>query len=657
MATLDPLLNITEAERDLFLEETNEHLETLETGLLKLEEGSAPAAVLNEIFRSAHTIKGSAATLGLEDMTSLTHLMESWFDRFRAGSRPTPDIVDALLKATDILKTMATGLAGGACGDVDVAPVLALLTTGLQAGAERPTGEDGPAVAAKRTVGTTGSNWQVTALIEDQCPMPAVRALQLLLALDEVGEVAGSIPDRSDIESERVQRQVTVWLASDLEREEIIRAVSSVPEIVRSEVEAVRPETGVETGDRQQAGETRQAETGTVRINVAILDDLMNLVGELVIGRGRLSSIGEQLAGRRGAEDLSEELARLSTQLARVTGSIQDAVLKARMLPLTRVFQRLPRLVRDLSRQQGKSVELVIRGEDTELDRSIHELLGDPLTHLVRNSIDHGIELPDERERKGKSRGGLIEIRANHEESRVVISLTDDGRGLDAALLRKIAVKRGLLTKGAADELSDSETCELIFSPGFSTSEQVTEVSGRGVGMDVVKRNVEQAGGRIEIDTIPGRSTTIRLVLPLTLATLRVLLVNAGGHTLAAPLSTVQETLHVPTEAIRPINKRPHTLVRDSLVPLIWLEDLYSPNPDWQSRVNGQLTVVLARHNAGVAGIVVDGLLGEREVVIKRLGEAVGNVPGIGGATILGDGGVALILDVPGMVRALSARG
>ena len=644
-------LGLSEDELRLFLDEMTEHLEILEAELLRLERGETDPEQLALIFRAAHTIKGAAATVGLEGMAHLTHAMETLFDRMRSGSlTATPAVVGALLQAVDALRQ---GLAA-----ISHRQLPAELPAGLlQALGAAAAGEQGPSEALVVRVRLT-----------PECPMPAVRALQVVLALQALGRVQASDPPQAAIEAEQVRDSLTVWLQSSVQAATVRAKLAAIADLAAIAVDAV-PEGLAEAAAPAEApaGPARQGNGGTgagaaggggddrtIRVDVALLDDLMNLVGELVIDRGRLAGLAQALGLRGGAQDIAEELTRVTGHVARVTGRLQETVLKARMLPVERIFRKFPRMVRDVAQQLGKVVEFRVAGEETELDRSLLEVLSDPLMHLLRNALDHGIESPAERSRAGKPESSTLVLTAAQEESHVVICVRDDGRGIDPDRVRAAAVRKGLLSSERARELSEQEAIDLLFAPGFSTVEQVTDLSGRGVGLDVVRKNIERVGGRVEVESRLGVGTAFRLILPLTLATTQALLVQMASGTLALPLSAVAETLLVPPSDISTIKGRWVARVRGNVVPLLWVEQFMSPGVR-PLRVTQPLLAVLVSHKGEKIGLVVDRLLGQQEVVVKGLGEFFGQVKGVSGVTILGDGSLALIVDVGGLVSQLTA--
>mgnify|MGYP000926769652 CR=1 FL=1 len=390
-----------------------------------------------------------------------------------------------------------------------------------------------------------------------------------------------------------------------------------------------------------------------MRIDVERLDRLLNLVGELVIDRTRLIGLGRALQDQMGEHHMLSEITETVFHLGRITDEMQAEVMKSRMLPIGTVFSRFPRVTRDLSTRQGKKVELVIEGQETELDRSVIEEIGDPLVHLLRNAIDHGIELPEERVAAGKPELATVKLTAEHVESSIVITVQDDGRGIDPAKIKAKALERGVISFETSQRLSDAETVELIFSPGFSTATTVTEVSGRGVGMDIVRTNVERLGGTVEVQSKLGEGSRFFLRLPLTLAIVQALLVRVGGGIYALPLSSVTETLRVPVTDIQKLQQQEAILLRGRVLPVVRCSNLFHCTSEIPADAR-DILVVAVKVGERQIGLAVDRLLGEQEVVIKSLGDLIGDVPGLSSAAILGDGTVALIVDVPALVQRLA---
>jgi two-component system chemotaxis sensor kinase CheA len=387
----------------------------------------------------------------------------------------------------------------------------------------------------------------------------------------------------------------------------------------------------------------------TIRIDVARLDALLNLVGELVIDRTRLFQLGSSLVDQFGDDRTLGDLQQTALHIGRITDELQEQVMKSRMLPVESVFNRLPRVVRDVAAKQGKQIEFIIEGKDTELDRSVIEEIGDPLLHLIRNGVDHGIETPDERIAAGKPPVGRLKLSAQHADSFIVIALEDDGKGIPVESVKRKAVERGVVTQEQADRMSDQEAVQLIFAPGLSTAETISDVSGRGVGMDVVRANVEKINGSVEVQTRKGHGTTFTIRLPLTLAIVQALLVRVAGGIYALPIHSVTETLHVESNQVHQVNHREAIMLREQVLPLVNLRHVFDLD-DAASAQNENRLVVAVHTNNRQIGLIVDGLVGEQEIVIKPLGQLVGDVAGISGAAILGDGSVALIVDVAALI-------
>ncbi len=694
--TMQP--HVSGEEIQLFLEELEEQVQTLEEGFLSLEKGGADAETLNACFRAAHTVKGSSAAIGHQQMAALTHAMENVLDLMRKGElAPGRRVMDVLFAGLDSLRALKGALTEGWEAQVDVAAVLKDLRDVAAGRGEAPalaTGEGSalpPEVldSLRRGLAEGLVPLQVTAFLAPDSIMPAVRAYQIFLALNEVGEVAWSRPTIDEIEAEEVGTEVTFWLLTAEARETVRNAVAGVTDVVKVEIalldadrllrgaglapapgtpagtapgETAAGEEGAASGGARAGGlavpepRTVQAagESRTVRVDVAILDNLMNLIGELVIDRTRVGQLSAQLAAVPGVEELAGEISRISNHLARITGFLQDEILKARMLPIDRLFKKFPRMVRDLEQKFGKPINFVVRGEDTELDRAVIEVLGDPLIHLLRNAIDHGIESPEEREAAGKPRAGTVVLAAYHSDNQIVVEVSDDGRGIDPELIREVAVAKGIISRERARELSERDAYMLIFAPGFSTAREVSEISGRGVGMDVVRKNIERVNGRVEVESRVGEGTTFRIFLPLTLATIRALLVRTAGQTFALPLSAIVETMRVDRSRIQLVRGQEVVIVRDRVVPIKRLDE-YLGMSGGSEPDKGSYAVLVNAAGATV-GLIVDSLLGEQEIVIKSLGRFIGDVPGLAGATILGDGSVALILDVRGLHEAVWER-
>lgn len=619
----------------VFLSEADEHLQALEEGALQLERHGPTPELVAGLFRSAHTLKGSAGALGFQRIAKLAHAVEEVLEALRAG-RAADGLADLLLECVDTLRALRQEVSdGGERTDVDE------LVQRLQGWKEGGT-QDGLHPV------------DVRVRLREDCPMRAARALALLRMLREHAEVEQVAPPEDAIAQGQLELEFTARVRA--------REPEALQELLAGpEVESVRVMPAWEARDErwldlgpQARGKlpddpelTRRASLRTVRVDVERLDRLMNLVGELVVDRIRFQQIAERLRRLDGANGLAQELAEAAGHLGRVASDLQAQVLKARMLPIEHLFSRFPRYVRDLAQRAGKRVEVVLEGQDTELDRSVIEQIGGPLMHLVRNAVDHGIEPPEERQRLGKPTAGRLRLAAVQEEEGILVVVEDDGRGIDTDRVREKAVGLGLLTAEAAARLSEEEAVELIFHPGLSTASQVTDVSGRGVGMDAVRAGVQALGGSVEVETQRGRGTRFVLRLPLTLAIVRALLVSCGGERYAIPLAGVQEIVEVPAERVHRVGSYRATVLRGNALPLVSVhEALGLPAPENPGRL---LCVVTGGRRR--VGLWVDRVLGEGEIVVKPLGSYLGQVDGVSGATILGDGRVALILDPSALVR------
>jgi two-component system chemotaxis sensor kinase CheA len=626
----------------LFLAECDELLQRVEESLVDLEQAPDDQALLNEIFRAAHTIKGSSATIGHARMAALTHAMETRLDDVRKRTAAvTPELIEALLMALDVLKVLRDEVETRVAADVDVEAAAAAV--------ERR--------AALRTAAKTPEQAHTHRfkIVLEEGPWAAVRALQALLALGELGQVLESEPSQAEIEAEDacIGRALVAVVRTAAPVSELLEALNHVPELgtITCESVAARPEpshsAASEALTTKSVAPARSSST-TIRIDVARLDALLNLVGELVIDRTRLVQLGSSLIDQFGDHGVLADLQQTALHIGRITDELQEQVMKSRMLPVESVFNRLPRVVRDVAARQGKQIEFIIEGKETEVDRSVIEEIGDPLLHLIRNAVDHGIEQPEARVAAGKPAVGRLRLSASHTDSVIVIALEDDGGGIDIEAVKRKAVDRGVVSQDHADRMSDTEAVQLIFSPGLSTAAQLSDVSGRGVGMDVVRANVEKVNGSVEVETRRGAGTKFTIRLPLTLAIVQALLVRVAGGIYALPINSVIETLRIEHDQIHRVNHREAVLLRDSILPLVSLRRVFGTD-DAEPPECSRLIVAVQTAQRQV-GLVVDGLVGEQEIVIKPLGHLVGEVAGLSGAAILGDGSVALIVDVAALI-------
>ncbi|WP_338833955.1 Chemotaxis protein CheA [Moorella humiferrea] len=664
----------------IFLDEAEEQLQQLDEAIVKLEQSPDDIELLNTIFRAAHTLKGSSASMGFNRLATLTHRMENVLDLLRQGKMAvTREIIDVLLASLDRLRLLKDGLAAGSgeSGEIDdvVARLESVLAPQKAAGdaAEKGGGHnltlDDIEENVIRAAQVKGFNpYEIQVRLEQGCQMKGARAYLVFNNLKDVGEIIKSIPHTQDLEAERFDDTFTLVLVSREDADTLANIVKSISEIQEVVVRPIRLAEDMEKTTRKAPaagggeGPISQAEgrggenriTQTVRVDVQRLENLMNLVGELVIDRTRLAEVGNGLKARLGSEELLETLEEVSMHIGRITSDLQEEIMKARMFPIDQVFNRFPRMVRDLARKAGKEIDFIVEGRETELDRTVIEEIGDPLIHLLRNAIDHGIEDPAERLKAGKPRRGTVRLRAFHQENQIVITVEDDGAGMDPEKIKAKAVEKGLISREAAARLHPREALDLIFQPGFSTADKVTDVSGRGVGMDIVRAHLEKINGTIDIRTTPGKGTCFTIKLPLTLAINRSLLVQNGGQVYAFPLANVIEIISITPAEIQYVHRQQVVVVRGRVLPLVYLGHALGQARELPPGESYAVVIVgLAEKQIG---FIVDNLIGEQEIVIKSLGNFIGKIPGIAGATIMGDGSVALILDVRSLIDGLGVE-
>jgi two-component system chemotaxis sensor kinase CheA len=667
----------------VFYEESFEGLAVMEHGLLALPEGPADREVVDAIFRAAHSIKGGAGTFGLGEVTAYTHRAETLLDEIRAGRRPvTAAAREALLEATDVLSRMLQALKEGAAVDVAaVAASASRLDALLADSGEVSETDSGGRGATERAIPPAAmaepGHWQIRFRPHRHFFRTGNEPLRLLRELAELGECRvqtrmTELPRLAELVPDDCHLGFGITLAGSVTEADIRAVFDWVEGDCELTLERVHGETpaltglapvtpGLPSGDTPPAAgagtdgpavaarETRTASrpadgsAQSIRVGIDKVDALINLVGELVITQSMLSRFGD-----RHDPALHEALRDGLAQLARNTRELQETVLKIRMLPISVCFSRFPRLVHDLSARLGKQVALRLAGEQTELDKTVLENIGDPLVHLVRNCLDHGIETPERRLAAGKPAAGTLSMHAWHEGGSIVIEVADDGAGLDRERILARAIERGLVAPG--ETLADQAIDDIIFLPGFSTAETLSEISGRGVGMDVVRRNIQALGGQIEVSSRPGAGTTFSIRLPLTLAILDGQLVEVAGQTFVIPLVSIVESLQVEPRALRSVSAAAEVYrLREDYIPLVRLREALGLGSAGGEPLR-RLIVVVEADGARV-GLVVDDLLSQQQVVIKSLESNYRQVPGVSGATILGDGAVALILDVNALVR------
>ncbi|MEK7809922.1 MAG: chemotaxis protein CheA [Chloroflexota bacterium] len=657
---MELLFDLAEDELQIFLAEADEHLQTLDEGLVRLEREGEDAELLQAIFRAAHTLKGSAGMIGHRRMADLTHALENIFDGLRRNSLAiSASLVDACLESLDVIKILRNEVAEGALSPVDIDPLRKrLLALGEGAAASAP--------VTKNPKGLPDPSGLVaiSADIASTSAVSAARAFQILLALQALGEVPDFDPPQAVIETAAPVHHINARVVTSKSKDEISKVLLNISEIDSLTIEGETipinkfvsrpPPSSIAAPKNGNADHARVVVDKTVRTSVGRLDNLMNLVGELITDRNRLFQARTDFERRFRGDEHVDNLAQTILHVGRITDQLQEEVMRIRMLPIANVFNKFPRLVRDLSRKADKQMELVTKGEDTELDRSVIEVIDDPLIHLIRNSVDHGIEPPAVRVAAGKAERGTITLTARHEESRIIITVEDDGRGIDVERVKASAAKKNLISEDEAAKLSPEEAIDLIFLPGLSTADKVSDVSGRGVGMDIVRTNIERLSGNVTVETWAGRGTRFQIALPLTLAIIQSLLVDVGRGTYAIPLAAVMETLRIPLSDIHTVRGKPLIRVRDHILPLVGLSQAFGFT---NGKANGATHryVVAVKWGKLEVGLMVDKLLGTQEVVIKSLGVVVGETPGVSGAAILGDGRVALIVDVPSLFKMIGA--
>ena len=684
---------------DMFLDESHEHLQSLNEGLLRLEENMEEIGAVNDIFRNAHTLKGMSATMGYAKIAELTHEMEDVLDLVRKEQlKLNEDIMDTLFKCLDSLEQMVDSVGNGESEDVvDVSDLVAKLSS-ISKGTPAPAAA-APAAAASQPEAETAEGdagldldeidldvmkkakeaglhiYHVKVTLMETCVLKAARSVMVMHALDEIGDVIKSIPAAEDLEQEKFEFSFDVVVATENDVETVKNAVDTVSEIEDIAVQELDPDKlgkdaapapaakaaaapaakaaaapaakAAAPAEKKDAAKPaaaapakKQHQSQSVRVDIEKLDTLMNLMGELVINKVRLEQIGQT----HRMSDLMETL----EQMDRVTGDLQNIVMKVRMVPVSAVFNRFPRMVRDVSKELGKEINLTIEGEETELDRTVIDEIGDPIMHLLRNSLDHGVESPDAREEKGKPRVGEVGLIARHEGNNVVIMITDDGAGIDASKIRRKAVEKGMVTQEEADRLDDADAVRLIFLPGFSTAEQITDISGRGVGMDVVRSKIEALSGHVDVETHIDEGSVFKIKLPLTLAIIQAMLVQVQDEMYAIPLGSIDSTINIEPTDIQTVQNKEVIVLRGEIIPIIRMEEaLQVPH----TKDSDELFVVVVHAGEAKAGIVVDNLIGQQEIVIKTLGNLFAGLKLFGGATVLGDGKVALILDVATMIQ------
>ncbi|WP_214776862.1 chemotaxis protein CheA [Exiguobacterium sp. s22] len=653
----------------LFLDESQEHIQSINTQLLKLEQ-SGGADVVQEIFRSAHTLKGMSSTMGYERVANLTHEMESALDLVRGGKKESNQLLlDTMFIAMEQMEDMIADIeSGGQGANVDVSETVAAFQSfigGKEVTVEKTSETNTFEVdlytnsVIDQAKQTGFEAFQITVKLSDAVVLKAARAYMVFDRLQELGEVVRTNPETEEIEQEQFDLTFDVLFLSQETAEVIEHAIAQVSEVERVEVhafvqsadsepevavtaETIAPEPVVQAAPvQEEVKDTKdtkeqvaaQAQAKTIRVNLERIDRLMNLFEEFIIDRGRLERLADEVA--------QPELNETVEKIKRGTNELQSLVLTLRMMPIEQVFNRFPRMVRSVAKEIHKKVQLDISGAETELDRTVIDEIGDPLVHLIRNAIDHGIERPEVRLQAGKPEQGMLALRAYHGGNRVFIEIEDDGAGINVDKVRSKALERGVISDEEATMMSENELAMLIFAPGFSTADVVTDLSGRGVGLDVVKNKIESLGGVVSLETVAGQGTKFQVSLPLTLSIISAMLVQVGEESYAIPLTSILETTLLDEADILTAHRERVFDFRGQLVPLVYLKEMFGIDSETKS----QFPVVVVRKGNKLVGVVVNDLIGQQEIVMKPLGTYLEGIPAISGATILGDGRVALIVD------------
>jgi two-component system, chemotaxis family, sensor kinase CheA len=647
---------------EVFLDESREHLQAINDNLLKLEKQPTEIEIVQEIFRSAHTLKGMSATMGFEDIASLTHQMENVLDKIRHHELTvTTEVIDLTFAAVEALEEMVQSISEGNNGKKDVTKLVSQLKqveTGKPTEEEESVGQPSTtglleideyqATIISQAVNNGYQAFQITVQLTEDCILKGPRAYMVFSNLEPLGEAIKTVPEVDEIEEGNFDQSFSFLFISTESSKLIQETIEKVSEIEKVEVAGFsmeeqsveRPkETVQSTEDEKQPTKEKPKQSKTIRVNIERIDHLMNLFEEVIIDRSRL----EDLSKKYKDQELNETVENMT----RVTEDMQGLLLAMRMVPIDQVFNRFPRMVRDLSKDLHKKISLEIIGSDTELDRTVIDEIGDPLVHLIRNSLDHGIETPEKRLQAGKVEEGKITLKAYHSGNHVFIDIVDDGAGINREKVEKKAIENGLISVEHSKQLSDEEVYHLIFASGFSTADQISDISGRGVGLDVVKNKIESLGGSIVVSSEPGKGSMFSIQLPLTLSILSTLLVKVHQETFAIPLSSIIETVALNPQDIKYVHGQKVMDFRGHIVPLVSLNKVYGVSDQDDS----SHSVVIIQKGDKRSGLLVDSFIGQREVVLKSLGNYLKNIFAISGATILGNGEVCLIIDPNALVK------
>lgn len=677
----------------MFIDESRDHLQAMNEHLLSLENSPEDVSIVQHIFRSAHTLKGMSATMGFEDLASLTHEMENVLDLVRNHKLKMDSFIfDCIFKSLDALESMVEDIIQGGTGKADVTEIVAALKSIVSGDYIKNGAASGTSGSSAANQGETEKSkeldefqfsilqqsieagipvFRLEVTVRQDCVLKAARAYMVFNVLEQNGEVIKSNPSVEDIEQEQFESSFIVYYISQMDQEQLSSQIASVSEIdkvdlvildqaklddlikapaaVQAQVNPLASSPSAAQSEAPKAEAKRAANGGgtpvagrTIRVDIERLDTLMNLFSELLIDRVRL----EQLASEVRRTDLTETV----EHMARVSSDLQSIVLKLRMVPVDSVFNRFPRMIRDVAKTLDKKVDLVITGADTELDRTVVDEIGDPLVHLLRNAVDHGIEPTAERVQIGKPETGTIHLRAYHSGNHVFIEIEEDGRGINREKVLNKAIQNGVVTTEQAERLTDEDVYQLLFASGFSTADQISDISGRGVGLDVVKTKIESLGGQVNVSAKWGKGTKFSVQLPLTLSIISAMLIRLGEEKYAIPLSSIVETMAVKSEQIRVVHGNAMINYRSTVIPLIRLAHLFDV-PGSTQETDAEMQIVVIRKGDKMAALVVDEFIGQQEIVLKSLGKYLTNLFAVSGATILGDGQVALIIDTNALIK------
>ncbi|HHY74123.1 MAG TPA: chemotaxis protein CheA [Bacillus bacterium] len=688
---------------NVFLDELDEQLQILDEKVLELEQDCNNLDIIQSIFRAAHTLKGSSAAMGFEKMKELTHKVENIFDLIRNNQlEVNTSIINVIFESIDFIKVLKGGIINGTLTEIEITPIVEKLenckdsyeettasgsegkqtisnssSEGMQSANENPLKDvrlnDEQTDYIHKALNVGEFVFAVQVRLAPEAMLKSVRAFLVQNNLKDVCEIFASFPEQTVIEDdENFDGLLVYFVRTNASEEEIYTIVNSIADIASIQLlsitegnfeqftkrenviafqsEKIQEQKSNENGANGKTEQQKLKVQQTIRVDVNRLEHLLNLVGELVIDQTRLADLRSRLEDRYTNDSDIELFTEVGNHIGQVISELQEGMMKTRMLPIEQLFNRFPRMVRDLCQKANKEIDFVIEGKETELDRNLIEEIGDPIIHLLRNSLDHGIEAPEEREMLGKPRKGKVILKAAHEENHIVITITDDGRGIDPQKIKDSALKKGYVTTEEVDRMTDKDLMFLIFTSGVSTAKSITDISGRGVGMDIVRNHIEKLNGMVDIDSKVGEGTTFTIKLPLTLAIIRSLLVELGGRQFALPLANVQEIVRLNTDEIKTIKNQEVGIIRERVLPLVRMHKRLQTSEEYLKGRKRLFVVVVGLAEKRV-GIVVDRTLGNQEIVIKPLGKYIGQPKYIAGAAIMGDGNIALILDVGSIVR------